>query len=686
MDINDFFKIHNTDTISINDDTKIDELRGYLTELIDKNKLTLLQKTYVNNFIDKHGTICGIQFMIKLLDELNINNIYDDLRDKICDIFGNIFKYDDSGFRINKNIRYKMSRLESIEFTKEQKNTLHELYDFVTDHKRSTFGLYGYAGTGKTTTLVEFISYLLKNKYITSVAFTAPTNKALNVIKMKFTSHLNNIVIAIVGEIPQNIKSFDEKIELLKDHKIVINFLTIHKLLCFKTDYSLDGNMIFVKNNKDESMISQFELVIIDECSMIGVDIIDNIFSEIRQYKISESRPYKQIPKIIFSGDPAQLPPVNEDNSSIFCKEHNSLSLKNFINIMTSKNNTNIGITTDFSNRYRQLAHDLENMDTVLLKTIVRSKIDEVTQVCYEFRKWIKTNTFPNLHDYKDKKGVEFFDSKKMSKTTSEWFNKFLESVKQEKSSIIITWTNRQTDSYNNCIRQQIFGKKTINKFEINDILMLNDFYGLDLGHTYNKQRLYTSEQIKVDDVKIKDVPIQRFVKIDNSVIKNMKQRIKFENAVHTLIAGLNETYCKVANIKCWILTVHKVGDDDDNKMPLIVIDDNDKITHEKNKNESAIAIKNFSKKLIDSNRSVQRQIENGIVKPLWKQWNKIFVEQFADVNYGYSITCHKAQGSSYYDVYIDLDDILQNNKSNEAKKCAYTAITRTSNELIILI
>ena len=46
----------------------------------------------------------------------------------------------------------------------------------------------GLSGTGKTTLITKFVNYILRNKYINSVAFVAPTHKALNVIKFKFNS------------------------------------------------------------------------------------------------------------------------------------------------------------------------------------------------------------------------------------------------------------------------------------------------------------------------------------------------------------------------------------------------------------------------------------------------------------------------------------------------------------------
>ena len=78
--------------------------------------------------------------------------------------------------------------------------------------------------------------------------------------------------------------------------------------------------------------------------------------------------------------------------------------------------------------------------------------------------------------------------------------------------------------------------------------------------------------------------------------------------------------------------------------------------------------------------------MERSIIKPLWIQWRKIFDELFANVSYGYSITTHKAQGSGFQDAYVDPNDMLQNSKSVEAHKCAYTSVTRASNELHILI
>ena len=120
--------------------------------------------------------------------------------------------------------------------------------------------------------------------------------------------------------------------------------------------------------------------------------------------------------------------------------------------------------------------------------------------------------------------------------------------------------------------------------------------------------------------------------------------------------------------------------------MAIIVVADKDKHQFDQYKSTANDMIRNFGNKLLNRHKVNAKQIERNIIKPMWIQWRKIYDEPFASVNYGYSITTHKAQGSSFQDAYVDLNDILQNPKPVESHKCAYTAVTRASNELHVLI
>lgn len=702
MDISGF--IENEDATE--EEQNVGLYKRVILKMANRGYFDTMQYAYFLDFVNIMGSVCNIKRFIDIVSKLKPDqtelakikksgeNPIKEFKEIVGKVFNNIFKYDEltNELRINKNVRYYLTRLESIDLKPEQKKAMQNLYEFVIDHNQQTFGLYGYAGSGKTTTVVEFVSYMIKNKYLHNIAFVAPTNKAVDVIKKKFKMHLKKISESLHKKTLEDTFNFDDEIDNLQLIGVSINFLTLHKLLEFKMEYSNQGDTIFVRDMKKGSRIPQFEFVIIDECSMISMDMVDSIFEELKNIAKSsavKSKGFRHIPKITFSGDPAQLPPVNEDDSSIFCKTEAELSFKDYMAAMSFKLSESVSsdAAAIMKHRYKILLNDLSKMKTFLMKNVVRSKLNTVTAVCNEFREWIKCDDLPKFELYQDTQGVYFYENiEHLDKVKSEWFQKFMKSIKNNESSIIITWTNRQTDIYNDTVRRYIFKGKKINKFEEGDILMLSDFYGLDLGEDFVKQKLYTSDQIKVVSTTMKEVPIKYFDMIKDSVLRKMKHGPKIEGRVRTLIESLNEVYCKNTKFMSWILKVNRPGEEE-HTMTLIVIDDSCRVVYEKYKSETGTAIRNFSKQLLDQYRSCPKQIEKLVVKPLWKQWNKILVEQFANVTYGYSITCHKAQGSSFNDVYVDLDDILQNTKRQvEAKKCAYTAATRVSNEINILV
>ena len=81
----------------------------------------------------------------------------------------------------------------------------------------------------------------------------------------------------------------------------------------------------------------------------------------------------------------------------------------------------------------------------------------------------------------------------------------------------------------------------------------------------------------------------------------------------------------------------------------------------------------------------IQSEVEKKINK-LYKEFQSNIIECFAELNYGYCITVHKSQGSTFKNVFIDMNDIISNNNINETSKCLYTSITRSSKTLKLLI
>ena len=65
---------------------------------------------------------------------------------------------------------------------------------------------------------------------------------------------------------------------------------------------------------------------------------------------------------------------------------------------------------------------------------------------------------------------------------------------------------------------------------------------------------------------------------------------------------------------------------------------------------------------------------------------NNLIIEVIAKINYSYAITVHLSQSKTYNNVYIDINNILENQNLSEKKKLIYTALTRASNSLKLLI
>ena len=63
---------------------------------------------------------------------------------------------------------------------------------------------------------------------------------------------------------------------------------------------------------------------------------------------------------------------------------------------------------------------------------------------------------------------------------------------------------------------------------------------------------------------------------------------------------------------------------------------------------------------------------------------NHVITSTYLEVDYGYALTVHKSQGSTYDDVFIEYNNLIANKKDSEKYKLLYTAITRSANKLHI--
>ena len=114
--------------------------------------------------------------------------------------------------------------------------------------------LIGYAGTGKTTLITKFLSDMIYNKKCKRIAIAAPTHKAVNIIKNKLYNNLKEV------------KCINKYVEIT----------TIHRLLNYQNYINSSGERYFARG-KSDPLWKIYDIIIIDECSMLSDQIIDDM-------------------------------------------------------------------------------------------------------------------------------------------------------------------------------------------------------------------------------------------------------------------------------------------------------------------------------------------------------------------------------------------------------------------------
>lgn len=165
-----------------------------------------------------------------------------------------------------------MSNLSSqITLNPDQEFAVKALLDFIQDPSNSNpfFVFSGFAGTGKTSCMREVVSRMSHSHIV--CAFTAPTNKAAKVLR------------SVTGDAS-----------------------TIYSLLGLRIDKS--GELKQVVSGKPPEGLADLDVVFVDEGSMVNKNLIQVLEVYADKYGF----------KVIFLGDPAQLPPVGEPESPIW--------------------------------------------------------------------------------------------------------------------------------------------------------------------------------------------------------------------------------------------------------------------------------------------------------------------------------------------------------------------------------
>lgn len=358
----------------------------------------------------------------------------------------------------------------NLTLSEDQYKAFKKITEFLSSSE-DIFLLKGYAGSGKTTILKGLIKYIesLQKEF----QVMAPTGRAARIL--------------------QNKTNFGTTI-----HKGIYNFLK----LIIKNEGKLgEENYKYIYPIRQEYSIGK--IFIIDEASMIsnkenkqefwqcGTDILLEdllTFSRIKEKEINN--------KIIFVGDPAQLPPVGDNQSS-------ALSLEFFKNKNLTVNEI-------------EMTQVMRQTDNLILKnaTKIRNLIKE-------------TKKYELTFDYnKD-------DFIKLTNINIEIVSKYVDlfPIPELGQGVIIAYSNKQCLNYNQSIRSHIFAGKQ--EITVGDILLI-------CNNSYT-QELMNGDMVKVMEVapeliERKNIPVYEKYKDGRSVKKPQnlsfrKIKVRSENS-----------------------------------------------------------------------------------------------------------------------------------------------------------
>lgn len=453
-----------------------------------------------------------------------------------------------------------------ITFNEEQFEGIQKIIKWLDNGIQPFFTLAGFAGTGKTTIVKKII-----DDYLKVIAVSAPTHKAKKVIS------------SMTG----------------------VEGVTLHALLGLRPDVDLAD---FNPNNPKFSPIAKaklndFSLVIVDEASMINQELFDLIKKELKYFDT----------KVLFIGDPAQIPPVGEPISPIFT---------------------------------------LESMDIHWLTKVERQNQDNPL---VEVHNTLRDNLIdpngglslsPLININKNNCGYYIYNDKNAFRERLRTLYTSREAKENINFVKLIAWRNITIQQSNKIIRSLIYGK-TPAFIEQNEILMC--------------YRSISSANGKFNIIENST---------DYRVIHVSKRKLNKKFGIF----GYNVT----------------LAEDDFIETKIFIVDTSDKNNlhnyaemHDHLKQQGIANKKEWKKyyafrrqNIIMQNISVYRDGRK-------RDKNEVIIK---DMDYGYAITAHKSQGSTYKNVLILENDINLNQNIIERNQIKYVAITRPTNTATILI
>lgn len=457
-----------------------------------------------------------------------------------------------------------LKHLSHINLTPGQQKTALDLEYFINsdDH---VFILEGYAGSGKTTILKGLINFLKDKKKATCVM--APTGRAAKILRDK--TGLGQTI-----------------------HKTIYNF---EKLIQIQDEENKDDHsfryMFPIRQNDHVDKI-----LIVDEASMLSsMESKNELFHFGTDILLDDLLTYTGIPyarnKIIFVGDPAQLPPVGDKSSkALMPKYFETLGLKT---------------------RGSKLTEVVRQTENTILKnaTKIRSLIHS---------------------DHKNELTLSFDDDCFIKTNSKDLASKYVQRfpLPEIGQGVIIAYSNAQCLEYNRSIRDRLFPD---NPFVTSgDLLIISQN-----NYSSNEVELLNGEIVKVMKISPEVIERKNIPVYDTINGKKVKKNITLTFRSITI-----RTENHPNEITCLIIDSFLNGPDGSlSVLELKALYVDFVMRFEGNKK------KNKQHKPEPSDVESQEFKDELKIDPYFNALR---------VKFGYAITCHKAQGGEWDTIFVD--------------------------------
>lgn len=266
------------------------------------------------------------------------------------------------------------------------------------------------------------------------------------------------------------------------------------------------------------------------------------------------------------------------------------------------------------------------------------------------------TKSLSNHYLQKFRNGVEKSITTKINFEDKKNTNFVRNEYKKKKDIIILAWTNAKVKYWNNLIREHKFYDKLneldeLNKYYKDELLVFSGYRPISKELTYYSNDIIQIMNLSKINLEIEFPSCEHMLKGTN--LDNLKK-----------CPELQKKGCSLCDIKS-----HR------NTFKIIefyeIIDNNNVVWHksvsEDNKEIKVILLEYKYKAL---------KLKN---KKTWGEYYQMVYKYDPELNYSYSSTVHKAQGSAWETVIVDINNIRFNKNMSDNTRLAYTAVSRMS-------